>query len=119
MRKLPGIAIAGLLLWTAACGPKAVPLPIVTTPKFPDYIQPPVPFELATSPAVTNLDRGWRFFQAGDNRNAERELATGLKLVPSFYPGETALGYIELSKKDGKAALTHFDRAVELQGTYV
>jgi len=119
MRKLPAVALASLLFWTAACGPKTVPVPIVTTPKFPEYVQPTVPPDLAGSLAVTGLERGWRFFQGGDNRSAERELAAGLKLAPSFYPAEAALGYIELSKKDGKTGLAHFDRAIELQGSYV
>lgn len=118
MRKLLAIALTAMLCWTA-CAPKTIPLPVVTTPKYPEYVQPPVPLDLADSPAVTGLDRGWRFFQAGDIHSAERELQTALKLAPSFYPGETALGYMELSKKDGKAALAHFDRAIELQGTYV
>src|SRR5436190_10136655 len=117
MRKLPGVALTVLLCWTAACAPKTIPLPVVTTPKYPEYVQPPVPLDLAGSPALTGLDRGWRFFQAGDIHSAERDLQTALKLEPSFYPGETALGYMELSKKDGKAALAHFDRAIEVQGT--
>jgi len=119
MRKLSGIALTVLLCWSAACAPKTVPLPVVTTPKYPEYVQPPVPLDFANTPAVAGLERGWRFFQAADIHNAEREIQAALKLAPTFYPGETALGYIELSKKDGKAALAHFDRAIELQGTYV
>ncbi len=119
MRTLSGIALAAMLCWTAGCAPKAVPLPVVATPKFPEFVQPPVPQALAGSPGVVALERGWRFFQAGDLRNAERELAAGLKLAPMFYPAETALGEIEMTKKDGKAALAHFDRALEMQGGYV
>src|SRR4029077_15256283 len=37
-----------------------------------------------------------------------------LKAEPSFYPAETSLGYVELARKDSKAALAHFDRALDL-----
>jgi Flp pilus assembly protein TadD len=36
-----------------------------------------------------------------------------LTLTPSLYQAETSLGYVELARKDPKAALAHFDRAVE------
>lgn len=118
MRSLLLLALAGLLA-CAACAPKVMPAPLVTVPKFPEFVQPPVPVALAGSPATQSLDRGWQFFQSGDVRTAERELETGLKLVPTFYPAEAALGYIELARKDGKAAISHFDRALDLQGSYV
>ena len=120
MRSPPlfALALAGLLA-CAACAPKIIPAPVVTAPKFPEFVQPPVPLDLASSPAAQSLDRGWRFFQSGDVRTAERELETGLKLAPTFYPAEAALGYIELARKDAKAAVAHFDRALEVQGSYV
>ena len=34
--------------------------------------------------------------------------------MPAFYPAEIAIGYLELARKDPKAALTHFDRALEI-----
>jgi tetratricopeptide (TPR) repeat protein len=77
-----------------------------------------VPLALAGSRAILNHERAWRFFQAGDLRNAEHEIALALKLVPTFYPAETAAGYLELSRKDGKAALAHFDKAIDAAGNY-
>jgi tetratricopeptide (TPR) repeat protein len=118
MRTLHGLTLAGLLT-CAACAPKIVPAPVVTTPRFPEFVQPSVPPALATSPAIQGHDRGWRFFQSGDVRTAERELEAGLKLAPEFYPSEAALGYVGLARKDAKAAIAHFDRALELQGSYV
>ena len=118
MRKPPLLALAGLLAGSLACGPKTIPAPVVTTPKFPEFVQPPVPLALAGSRAIVNHERAWRFFQAGDVRNAEREIAAALKLAPGFFPAETAAGYLELSRKDAKAGLSRFDNAIELSGTY-
>ena len=65
--------------------------------------------------AAEHHDRGWAFLQAGDLKSAEREFAAALKAAPAFYPAEAALGYVELARKDPKAALPHFDRALERQ----
>jgi tetratricopeptide (TPR) repeat protein len=119
MRRLPLLTLAALVAAVAACAPKAVPLPLVTTPKFPEYSQPPVPLALAGSPAISGHERAWRFFQAGDLRNAEREMAAALKLTPTFYPIEAAAGYLELGRREPRAALDRFDRALALQGNYV
>ncbi len=37
-----------------------------------------------------------------------------MKALPAFYPAEASLGYLELARKDAKAALPHFDRALDL-----
>ena len=103
------IVLALLLLSSACARPKAIPLPIVTTPRFPDFIQPRVPDDFTgTAPAI-NASRGWTFLQAGDLKNAEHEFAAALT-APAFYPAETSLGYLELAKKDPRSALPHFDR---------
>lgn len=111
MRRL---VLLALLATVAACAPKPLPAPVVVSaPKFPDFIVPAVPASLAGTPAAANQDRGWRFLQAGDFKNAEREFESALKTTPAFYPAENALGYLELARKDPKAALPHFDRALE------
>ena len=109
-----------LLATVAACArPPAVPVvtPVVSyfAPKFPEFIAPVVPAGLAGTPAAGNHDLGWRFLQAGELKNAEREFNTALKTVPAFYPAEAALGWLEIARKDMKAALPHFDRALERQ----
>jgi len=112
MRRLAVVALLLAVAVAGACGPKPVTAPIVTTPKFPDFIRPPVPPELAGDRAAAGYDRAWRFLQAGDLRNAERELTAVLSLSPAFYPAHAAMGYLELAKKDPKAALEHFDEAL-------
>lgn len=109
MRKL---ALA-LLVAVSACAPKVVPAPVVTMPRFPDFLQPQLPPEAAGTPAATLYNRGWAFLQSGDPKTAEREFSAVLTLTPSLYQAETSLGYVELARKDAKAALPHFDRAVE------
>jgi len=103
-----------VLICASACAPKTVPAPVVTAPKFPDYIRPAVPTAFNGSPAAENASRGWAFLQAGELKTAEREFAAALKAEPAFYPAETSLGWVELARKDIKAALAHFDRALEL-----
>ena len=100
------------LVAVSACAPKVVPAPVVSAPKFPDCRTPAVPESMAASVAAQLQLRGWAFLQSGDLKTAEREFAVALKTTPEFYPAETALGYVELARKDARAALPHFDRAL-------
>jgi tetratricopeptide (TPR) repeat protein len=104
--------VAGL---AGACAPTPVPAPVVSAPKFPDVVAPEVPASLTGTRAAENYDRGWRFFQAGDLKNAEHEFSTALETTPEFYPAETSLGDLELARRDAKSALPHFDRVLEHQ----
>lgn len=110
------LVVAGL---AGACAPKTVPVPVVSTSRFPDFVTPEVPASLATTRAAEHHDRGWRFLQAGDLDNAEHEFVAALQAVPGFYPAETSLGYVELARKEPKSALAHFDRALDQQKTDV
>jgi tetratricopeptide (TPR) repeat protein len=98
-----------------ACAPKSVPVPVVSAPKFPDFIAPTVPESLAATRVAANHDRGWRFLQAGALKDAEREFDVALRAEPAFYPSEAGLGYVELARRDPKAALPHFDRVLGQQ----
>ena len=114
MRRL----LLSALVLLSACAPKVVPAPVVTAPKFPEFMRPAVPPAMADSPAAGLALRGWAFLQAGDLRTAEHEFSTALKTQPAFYPAETSLGYVELARKDAKAALPHFDHAIELNARH-
>jgi len=97
----------------SACTRKTVvAVPIVTTPKYPDFLRPVVPANLASTAAAIGQERGWAFLQTGDLKSAEREFSTALRLTPAFYPAEASLGYVELARQDPKAALPRFDRAL-------
>ncbi len=110
MRRL----LLAALVCASACAPKIIPAPVVTDERFPQYRQPVIPAALASSPAALSTSRGWAFFQSGDLRTAEREFSFALKEAPTFFPAEASLGFLELARKDAKAALPHFDRALEL-----
>jgi tetratricopeptide (TPR) repeat protein len=107
-----------LLVGIAACVPRRVPAPVVTSPRFPEFVTPVVPREFAGTPTALRQDRGWRFLQTADLKNAEREFDAALKAAPAFYPANTGLGYVELAKKEAESALPHFDRALERQRGY-
>jgi tetratricopeptide (TPR) repeat protein len=115
MRKL----LLAALIMVSACAPKVAPAPVVTAPKFPQFIAPVIPEALSAYPAAVNQSRGWAFLQSGDLKTAEHEFGNALKTTPAFYPAETSLGYVELARKDPKAALPHFDRALELAPEHV
>jgi tetratricopeptide (TPR) repeat protein len=102
-----------------ACAPRPGADLGVSAPKFPESVQPVVPPALANPGAAANQDRGWSFLQAGDLKSAEREFGAALVISGAFYPAEAALGYVALARKDARAALPHFDRALEQQRDYV
>ena len=107
-----------LLTTVAACArpPAPVVTPVVARRRnFPSSSRRSSRRISPGQPAAANHDLGWRLLQAGDLKNAEREFNTALKTAPAFYPAEAALGWLEIARKDAKAALPHFDRALERQ----
>jgi tetratricopeptide (TPR) repeat protein len=109
MRKL----FLAVSLFAAACAPAMVPAPVVTAPKYPDFMRPAIPPESANTPAAINENRGWAFLQSGDLKTAEHEFTAALKNDPRFVPAVTSFGYLELAHKDTRAALGRFDKALE------
>jgi tetratricopeptide (TPR) repeat protein len=112
--------VVALAIVAGACAQKTVPLPNESATRFEDFVQPTIPQALSGYPAaIASQSRGWRFLQAGDFRSAEREFQLALRAAPQFYPSETSLGYLELARKDAKAALPHFEKALLENGRYV
>jgi tetratricopeptide (TPR) repeat protein len=103
----------------SGCAREVLP-PVVTAPRYPEFILPAL---LSPDPKQAEFvklhDVGWNWLQAGDLGRAAQQFQLVLKRSPTFYPSETALGYVEFARKDYAAALTHFDRALELQAAYV
>jgi len=114
-------AVLGVLVLSAACGPKKVelPPPAAASAKYPDYIFPAVVGDLGTPAAQERHKAGWLWLQAGDLKAAERNFDAALKLSGDFYPSEAGLGYVGLARKDLDEAATHFDRAVVANPRYV
>jgi tetratricopeptide (TPR) repeat protein len=111
--------VGAAALLSAACAPKTVMPPVVSAPKFPDFVRPLPPSALAGGPVAARHDRAWAFLQAGDLQNAERETVLVLKAAPAFFPAEATAGYIEMAREQPHEALTRFDRALARQSDYV
>ena len=112
--------LIALAIAAGACAQKTVPLPNQSATRFEDFVEPTIPQAFSGNPAaLASQSRGWRFLQAGDFRNAQREFELALRSAPQFYPAETSLGYLELARKDAKAALPHFEKALLENGRYV
>jgi tetratricopeptide (TPR) repeat protein len=110
--------LAAVAVGAAACAPKSVMPPAPATLRYPDFRYPAVP-QGTDAIQVTRVERGWRYLQADNQRNAEREFAAALQLQPSFHPAAAGLGYLELARRDAKDAVTYFDRALEADTSYV
>ena len=107
------VLLSFLALAAGCAPPKPIPAPVVSAPKFPEFMATAIPSAFVGGPVSATQDRAWRFLQAGDTKNAEREFTLALKAAPAFYPAEAGLGYVELARQNGKAALLHFDRVLE------
>jgi tetratricopeptide (TPR) repeat protein len=124
--------LASVLLVVAAmagCAREILP-PVVTTPRYPEFIFPeltssdlepgaPAPRYSNQAELVKLHDGAWRWFQSGDLVRAEREFQAVLKRSPAFYPTQAALGYLEFARKNYERAVEHFDRALMTHATYV
>jgi tetratricopeptide (TPR) repeat protein len=108
----------GLLVAIAVgCGSRPVP-PVVTSPRYPDFLFPSVPSGTPERLA-TRIQDGWRYLQADDTRSADREFEAALKQQPQWAPAETALAYSALARRRGEDALAAFDRALASASSYV
>jgi tetratricopeptide (TPR) repeat protein len=99
-----------------------VPLPDVPAAAavFPEFVYPEVPAIFGRYPAaIASVNRGWRFLEAGDVNNAERDFRAAIRNSADFYPGEAALGYLALARKDPKTARSHFEKALLSDPRYV
>ena len=110
------LAVLGL---SVACAAKLPPAPVPGPARYPDYLEPTVPAELATSPALPGHERGWQLLQVGDLRNATRAFSMALKAAPDFYPSQVGLGYVAIADQDLEAAVRRFDGVLGVQPHYV
>lgn len=113
------IGLIGTALWLPACAARApVMPPAPTTLSYPDFLYPQA--ETTAPPALAEqLERGWRYLQASDLRRAGDAFTAAVGADPTFHPAHTALGYVEVARKDYSDALPHFARALEADAGYV
>src|SRR6476469_3868305 len=100
MRTRALIGVIGLIALLEACAARTVTVPVVTSPKYPEFVAPAIPAALAASPAVAHQDLAWRFLQSGDFRNADREIGVALQTTPGFFPAETTSGWVAMARKE-------------------
>ena len=94
--------------------------PVVTTPKYPDYLLPTLPQpDPKQADLLKDHEAAWRSFQAGDLSRADSAFQAILKRSPQFYPSETALGYLELARGNPAAGVDRFDRVLQTNSGYV
>ncbi|MGH9348480.1 MAG: tetratricopeptide repeat protein [Vicinamibacterales bacterium] len=88
-------------------------------PRHPEFVYPAVPDTLAGFAGTERIDRGWRFLQNDDLRNAEREFARAMRSAPSLYPAQAGAGYVDLARRAYDAALADFTAALVHAPRYV
>jgi tetratricopeptide (TPR) repeat protein len=109
--------IVAVLVLVSACAPKLVPPPLVSTPKFPDFVFPAAAGEVDTVTAERQR-AAWQWLQAGDLRTAERVFTAILTRKPQFTPADTGLGYVQLARRQPNDALERFSAALAHTPSY-
>jgi tetratricopeptide (TPR) repeat protein len=110
---------AAIAVLVPACAARTVTPPVPGAPRFPEFIAPAVPANLAPPAVVQRHHAGWQSLQAGDLRAAERQFTAVLTEVPTFYPSAAGLGYVQFARKDFTRAAAEFDRALTSEPLYV
>lgn len=110
----------GLLIALIAggCAARAVP-PTAGPPAFPDFMYPAPPQGVGGADDSARMDRAWRFLQAKDLSNADREFRAALKITPGLYPALAGSAYVALAGQDYAGALTEFDAVLRSSPRYV
>ncbi|MBI3048778.1 MAG: S-layer homology domain-containing protein [Acidobacteria bacterium] len=111
-------AAAAVTVLAAACAIRTAP-PLPTALKYPEFIYPAVPRELAAARQAARVDAGWRFLQNDDLPGAEREFVAALKSSPGLYPARAGSAYVALAREELTEALAAFDAVVQVAPAYV
>jgi tetratricopeptide (TPR) repeat protein len=111
-------ALAALTIGLASCAPKPAPI-APGPPRYPEFLYPVVPRDLARAAQAAPHDLAWRALQSGDARRAAREFDVLLRTNPAFYPAQAGAGYAALAMKDYEQSVTFFARAMARAPKYV
>ena len=115
MSRALAILALGLSVVATACAAKT-PAPIVSAPRFPEFLPPPVP--ASARPAVAaDLQIAWNQLQAGNTGGADRTYDHVLKVAPGTAAALTGLGYVALARRDAERAVSRFDDALTVDSS--
>lgn len=106
-----------LLVLAAGCAASRTEPALPAALAHPDFLYPTVPQAFAAD--AQTVDRGWRYLQNDDLRNAEREFTAALKRRPGLFPAQTGAAYAALAGRDRNEALAGFDLALRASPAYV
>jgi tetratricopeptide (TPR) repeat protein len=118
-RSLAVAAATLALAMIAGCTKVPEPVPVVTAPRYPDYMFPAVPSSFADQALAALQQRGWQFLQAGDLVGARQAFSTALGENSRFYPAETGLAYASLADREFADAIARFDRVLRRVADYL
>ncbi len=113
------VVALGVVTLLAGCAARVLPPPVVTTPRYPDFVFPRVPPGLGDTALAAEIERAWLFLQAGDLPTARQEFSATVARAASFYPAEAGLGYVELAARDFASSVGRFDRVLARASAYV
>lgn len=102
----------------AACAARTPP-PAPAVPQYPEFIYPALPDALQGAAAARRIEFGWRYLQANDLRNADREFAAAIDRSPALYPAQAGAGYVDIARREYADALAAFDAALAQRPDYV
>lgn len=115
--RLAALLIA-LAMVAGACAPKRTVPPAAVAIAHGEFVYPAVPPTLQGKPGADLIEVGWRYLQGDNAISAERTFAFALRRNAGLYPARTGLGYVALSRRDFKGALSAFDTALKEGPTY-
>jgi tetratricopeptide (TPR) repeat protein len=97
----------------AACAPKRTVPPAPVAIAHGEFVYPAVPPALQGKPGADLIEIGWRYLQGDNAISAERTFGFALRRNAGLYPARTGLGYVALSRRDYKGALSAFETALK------
>jgi len=118
MRLSKAIAIGFALAALAGCATRTAP-PLPAALAYPEFMYPVAPAGTVSPDDSAAVDRGWRFLQNGDLRNAEREFTAVARRSPALAAAGTGNAYVALARDDFERAVRTFNAALTTAPMYV
>src|SRR5687768_2140247 len=118
MRLSKAIAIGLVLAAMAGCATRTAP-PLPAALAYPEFMYPVAAAGTNSPEDSAAVDRGWRFLQNGDVRNAEREFTAVVRRSPASVEAGTGSAYVALAGDDFERAVRTFNSVLTTAPMYV